>query len=223
MGVNLNSDDRTYIPTDPPGFTHTGSQVPVPTIIGDTKAVAQNGTSGTILYYPSGFDVNEFAAGTLQINVGSMFGTRATLRWLSVELTDNDFGKLKLFGGGIQHSISQYFSDWPIDLAAGVFYQTFDVSDDLVKSKALHFDVTGSKRYNWLQPYVGVGYDKLDMESHYTSSTGGGNIDVTLDSDTAMHLTLGAQAIFSVVHFYGEANLASTNGVAVGLSFGNGY
>ncbi len=222
MGMTFDDEDRTYSPKDPPGFTSTES-VRAPTIIGPTQAVLQNGQSGTVLYHPSGFDIEEFAAATTQVTIGSVLGTRAVVRWLSVNFTDDDIGKFTLFGIGAQHSISQYFSNLPVDLAAGAFYQTFDVGDDLVQSKALQLNVTASKAYNWLQPYVGVGYDQLDMEAHYASSTGGGTIDVDFDTETSAHFTVGAQAKLAVVHLYGEANLAATNGFAVGLSFGNGF
>ncbi len=47
MGVTFADKDNTYIPTDPPGFTHTGGQLPVPTAVGGTTAVLQPGSGGS--------------------------------------------------------------------------------------------------------------------------------------------------------------------------------
>ncbi|MFC1573398.1 hypothetical protein ACFL6M_07350, partial [Candidatus Eisenbacteria bacterium] len=43
----------------------------------------------------------------------------------------------------------------PVDVAAGFFYQTFDLGD-IVKTNSLHLNVTGSKLLNkYVEPYVG--------------------------------------------------------------------
>ncbi|HEY3215156.1 MAG TPA: DUF6588 family protein [Candidatus Eisenbacteria bacterium] len=219
MGVAFDDEDRTYRPTDPPGFTSNGP-VDAPTVIGDEQAVAQSGQGGTTLYHPGGFDIGEFAVAVPQLTIGSVMGTRAVVRWISLDLGDSDFGRLSLFGFGAQHSISQYFPGLPVDLAAGVFYQSFRIDDDLVDTKALHVDVTGSRSLGMLQPYVGVGFDRFDMEAEYDDSNSGQKIRVDFDTESDAHLTLGALLHLPVVKLHGELNVASTNGAAIGLSFG---
>jgi hypothetical protein len=220
MGVNFDDDDRSYTPTDPPGFTGTGP-ASAPTVIGGTESVSQPGQGGTTLYHPGGFDIGEFAFAAPQLSIGTIAGTMATVRWISIDIGDSDLGKFELFGLGAQHSLSQYMEGFPIDLAAGLFYQSFKISDTLVDAKTWHFNVTGSKQFGILQPYVGLGYDSIDMKSEYTESGSGTTIAVDFDPESNVHLTLGSEANFVLLKLYGELNFAAQTGVAVGLSFGN--
>uniref|UniRef100_A0A832I6B7 Transporter n=1 Tax=Eiseniibacteriota bacterium TaxID=2212470 RepID=A0A832I6B7_UNCEI len=221
MGVTLPDDERTYRPTPPPGFTPI-EDVQAPTVTGSGTAVAQQGQGGTTLYHPGGFDIGEFAFAAPQLSVGGLFGTRLVARWISVELGDSDLGSFDLFGVGAQHSISQYVPAMPFDLAAGLFYQSFSIDDDLVKSSALHLNVTASKSFGLVQPYLGVGYDTFELEAEYEDDTNpGNNIAVKLDKKSNAHLTLGLMVGFPVVKLYAEGNIAAANGAAVGLSFGN--
>jgi hypothetical protein len=220
MGVSFDDEDRSYTPSDPPGFTGTGP-VSAPTVIGDTKSVSQPGQGGTTLYHPGGFDIGEFAFGAPQLTIGGFAGTQATVRWISIDIGDSDLGKFELFGIGAQHSISQYFEEMPIDLAAGVFYQNFKIDDTLIDAKTWHFNVTGSRQYGILQPYVGVGFDSIDMSSEYTDSGTSTRIAVDFDPESNFHLTLGSEANLKLLKLYGEVNFAARTGLAVGLSFGN--
>ena len=219
MGVAFDDADRVYTPTDPPGFSGTGS-VQAPTVIGSTQAVEQAGAGGTTLYHPGGFDLGEFAVAVPELTLGSVRGTRAVARWISVDVGNADFGKLELFGVGAQHSVSQYFKGLPVDVAAGVFYQSFKIHKNLVDTSALHFDLTASRSYGPLQPYVGVGFDRFTMKSEYTDGATRTRIAVDFDDESNMHLTLGGLLNFPIVKVHGEMNVAAVNGAAVGLSFG---
>lgn len=222
MGINFKDESRTYTPTAPPGFAPSGPMVAAPTVIGSTLAVAQAGQGGATLYNPGGLDITEFAVAVPQLSIGSVFGTRAIVRWISVDVSNSDFGKIEYLGYGVQHSISQYFPGLPVDLAAGFFKQTFDIGkNDLVTSDALHFNVTGSKKFSAFEPYVGLGYDTFDMDAKYASTTNpGNNIAVKFDKESNAHFTVGIQALLAFTRLSAEFNAAAENGVAVGLSLG---
>ena len=217
MGVTFSDADRTYTPTDPSGF----STVQAPTVVGDTQAVASTGPGGATIYHPGGFDLNEFALAVPQLSIGSIAGTRAVVRFLSVDIAENEIGHFSLFGIGAQHSIRQYLSALPVDVAVGAFYQRLKIGDnDLVKVNTFAVNATGSKRFGMLEPYVGVGLDNLSMDANYTETNTGQAIHVGFDSSTDLHLTGGVQLVMPVVRFHAEGNIAATNGVAVGLTFG---
>ncbi len=109
----------------------------------------------------------------------------------------------------------------PVDLALGAFYQTFSISDDLLDTKAFHIDVTGSRRFRYVEPYVGLGYDNFKMDAEYESSSNPGQkISVDFDPENDVHLTVGALAHLAFVKLHGELDVAATNGAAIGLSFG---
>jgi len=221
MGVNFKDEDRTFVPVDPPGFQSSPSGQAVSTIIGDTKSVGVQGQGGTQLNYPGGFDVSTFTVAAPELTVGSFFGTRAVVRWFSAELGNSDYGKLELFGIGGQHSISQYVPLLPVDVAVGAFYQTFKLGDGLLDSKAFHMDVTGSKRFGVIQPYVGIGFDTFKMDVDYTSTADPGqHISVSMPDQSSAHFTVGAQASLAIVKLHAEFDAAANTGAAIGLSFG---
>jgi hypothetical protein len=221
--VVFDDGDRTYHPTDPPGFVGL-APVEAPTVIGDGVAVPQAGQGGATLYHPGGLDLRQFTVAVPQLTVGSAFGTRAVVRWISVDLGDSDLGKLTLFGIGAQHSISRYLPKLPVNLAAGLMYQTLTLGDDkLIDTKGLHFDITASRRFNLLEPYASLGYDTFSMKAKYESKTAspGEKITVDFDRENSAHLALGLQFRLPFVRLHGEFIAAAQTGAALGLDFGN--
>jgi len=222
MGVKFADEDRLFTPTDPPGFSSVAPIQQAPTVVGGTSAVTQNGQGGATLYYPGGFDIGEFAFAAPQLSIGSVMGTRAVVRWAAGNFSsDNFIEKISFFGIGAQHSLSQYVPMLPVDLALGVFYQKFKVNDSLLDTQAFHVDVTGSRSFPILQPYAAIGFDSFKMDAAYEDTSNPGiSIAVDFDRKTNVHLTAGVLANLAFATLHAEANIAATNGVAVGLSFG---
>jgi hypothetical protein len=218
MGVRFSDEDRLFTPTAPSGF----APVQAPTIVGATSAVSQGGPGGATLYYPGGFDIGEFAFAAPQLSIGSVMGTRAVVRWAAGNFSsDNFIERISVFGIGGQHSISQYLPALPMDLAVGVFYQTFKINDTLLETKAFHMDVTGSRSFAILQPYAAIGFDTFKMDAAYEEAGNPSNtIAVDFDRKSNVHLTAGVLANLAFATLHAEANIAATNGVAVGLTFG---
>jgi hypothetical protein len=222
MGVKFADEDRLFTPTDPAGFTSVAPIEQAPTVVGGTSAVTQNGQGGATLYYPGGFDIGEFAFAAPQLSIGSLMGTRAVVRWFAMDFaSDNFIDKVSFFGVGAQHSLSQYVPMLPVDLALGVFYQSFKINDSLLDTQAFHVDVTGSRSFPILQPYAAIGFDSFKMDAAYEDATNPGvNIAVDFDRKTNVHLTAGVLANLAFATLHAEANIAATNGLAVGISFG---
>jgi hypothetical protein len=226
--VSFSDDDRVYTTPDLPGFGSTEA----PTVIGDTQpspSPTLSGPGGASFTYPSGFDLKKFGIIVPQVTIGSIAGTRAIIRYVSLNLGDSeeDLGDFKFWGIGGQHSISRYLPGLPIDVAAGAMLQGFTIGkDDLVKSSAFALNVTGSKKFGMVvsvEPYVGIGIDSFSMDAKYDLDLGGGEIlpiEVNFDRQTDFHGTIGAGVNLPGVKINGELNLAAVNGYAVGLSFG---
>lgn len=219
--VSFDDADRVFTTPDVPGFGTTEA----PTVIGDTQSVSQSGPGGATLQYPGGFDLEKFGIAVPQLTIGSVLGTRAIVRYISLSLADEneDLGDFTLWGIGGQHSISRYLPGFPVDVAAGVMYQQFNIGDDdLVKANALALNVTGSRKFGAVisvEPYVGVGLDSFSMDAEYTAEDDT-NVSVSFDRENDFHGTLGANVNLPILKVHGEVNLAATNGYALGVSFG---
>ncbi len=136
---------------------------------------------------------------------------------------DIEIGSVGLWGLGARHSISQYMTDPPVDIAAGFMYQSFELGDDLIDSWGFTFGVQASKRFPSgfaiIEPYAGLSFDTFQMDVAYDDEDGD-PVALEFDSSSTAHLTLGLHAQASVVSLYGEYNLAKQSGFAFGMGFG---
>ncbi|MBD3235288.1 MAG: hypothetical protein GF330_01125 [Candidatus Eisenbacteria bacterium] len=220
MAVGFDDADRTYVPTLPESYSGvTASEVP--TVIGDPAGSTISGPGGLQKAYPGGFDLEGIEMATPQVAVGSIFGTRGVVRYMAGELGDTDLGDLSYLGYGAQHSISQWLPDLPVDLAAGIFVHSFESGDEVVKISSTHVNLTASKQFGVLQPYVGVGYDATTTDVKVEDEVDPeDSVEISLESDNVFHLTLGAMARLSAVGVFFEFNAAAGTGFALGLDIG---
>lgn len=220
MAIGYADEDRVYLPTDPEGFSSL-EPTEVPTIVGDTQGIAVPGEGNLTRIYPGGFDLSGFEIAVPQLTIGSYYGTRATIRYIALDLGDSDLGDFAYFGIGGQHSITQWFRNAPVDVAAGLFFQSFRVGEDVVRATALHLDLTASRQFGLIQPYLGLGYDsmKLSVEAEDEDDPEL-SIDFTLDDETSVHFTLGLLARVSIFDLFFEYNVAAANGFALGFDLG---
>ncbi|MCK4546476.1 MAG: hypothetical protein KAW17_03450 [Candidatus Eisenbacteria sp.] len=220
MAIGYDDEDKTYLPTDPPGFTSLVS-TRVPTVIGDPTGVIVEGQSSLAQLYPGGFNLDGFEIAVPELSIGSIFGTRVLVRYIALDLGDSEFGEFKYIGYGAQHSISQWLPLLPVDLAAGFFMQGFEIGNDVVKASATHFNVTASKQFAIFQPYVGLGYDSIELDAKYVDEDYPDlSFDLTLDNETNMHLTTGLLVKLTPVQVFVELNSGAATGIALGLHFG---
>jgi hypothetical protein len=231
MSVLFSDDDRTFGARTEPGFT-PAQTVDAPTVVGPGEAKVVTGDGGTSYAFPGGFDLNSFALAAPQFRFGSYMGTEALIRYFALDVGDNEFGSVSLFGFGLRHSISQYLGpDFPVALAGGFFWQTFKMGEnnaggDLLDASAFTIGVHASKRYGegiaYVEPYAGLSMDRFSMEVSYETEGLDEPIIIDLDfgTDTTVHLTLGLAARLAFMGANAEYNLAGQNGFSFGLSFG---
>jgi hypothetical protein len=230
MGVIFGDDDRTFSAVTEGSFTPTQT-VDAPTIVGSGEAVEVTGSGGSVYAFPGGFDLNSFGLIVPQFRVGGIMGTEAIIRWFGFSPdTDSEFGDISLFGLGLRHSVSQYIDSFPLDVAAGFMWQSFkvgenDSGDDLISSDAFSFGVQASKPFGagfvTLEPFAGLSFDTFSMNINYESDVTDDTIDLDLDSENTVHLTLGAGLHLPIAHIHGAFNLASQSSFNFGLSLGN--
>ncbi len=219
MLVEFDEDDRAYTPVPVEGF----EDVDAPTVIGDTGGATSNGPGGTVIEYPGGFDLEKMALAAPQLTIGAVAGTQAIIRWIAYDISDSDFDDFELWGAGVQHSISQWFPGFPVDLAAGFMYQEFNVDEETIDAKTWTLNVTGSKRFGagvYFEPYAGLGYDSLEMTSNYTNTSLSEDIEVEFETQNDLHVAFGAGVGLPGVKLHAEYTIAAENAFAGGISFG---
>lgn len=197
----------------------------VPTVIGDKGAVYVDGDGSTRFAFPGGFDIASFSVVVPQLRIGSLYGTEALLRYFYFNMTEAEFGVFNLYGFGLRHSISQYmYKSIPVDMALSIFWQQFSLDngergDDLVVADALTVGLHASKRFDMFEPYVGITYDRFKVDVNYESENELDSINLSFDSDDALHLTFGLSCQVAFITTSGEYNFGNQNAYSVGVAF----
>jgi hypothetical protein len=203
------------------GFFSPVQTAKVPTIFGDTEGASVTGAGGTVYAFPAGFGVDNFPTAVPQITIGAFHGTEATVRFATAN-TEKEIGKIDLLGIGVRHSISQYLPNAPLDIAAGVFWQSFKIGD-IMDAKALSLGVQGSLTRGVLTAYAGLAYESGSLKLDYTHEVAGENLSVDFDLDAANTIrgTLGLTLDLMIARLHAEYGLASQSTLTVGLGLGH--
>jgi hypothetical protein len=222
MAVLFSDGDREFAASTEDGFSPF-TTVKAPTVVGSGTAKTVSGDGGTTFSFPGGFDLNSFAIAVPQLQLGTIHGTQALVRFFAMDTGDTELGNISLFGIGVRHSVSQYLGPlFPVDIAAGFIWQTFSLGDKLIDSNAFSMGAQASKRFQVLEPYAGLSVDTFSMDVEYTSDAGGTsqNINMSFDSNTSLHFTLGLSLRLLLLNAFGEYNIAGQNSFSFGLGFG---
>lgn len=224
MAVIFSDDDATFTAVTE-GWFSPETTIEAPTVVGSGDAVTvENIGEGTTFSFPGGFDLNSFTLTVPQLRIGSFRGTEAVIRYFGLDVGDAEVGDIGLFGFGLRHSISQYLGPVPpVDLAAGFMYQSFELGDELLDAKAFSIGVQASRKlpmgFVSLEPYAGLSFDTFSMDVKY-DDTEGAPIELSFESESTAHLTMGLHVSAALVSLYGEYSIANQNGFALGMAFG---
>ena len=212
MSVYFSDADRTFMATTE-GLFSPETTTEAPTVVGDNGVLWIEGNGGTHYAFPSGFDIGSFSTFVPQLRVGSIYGTEAVFRYAYLDQGSALLGDLHfdLYGVGLRHSISQYMTDLPIDMAMSVFYQRFEMgererSDDFVTAKTLSIGLQVSKRFAMLEPYAGLAYDRFSLYAQYERDPDD-RVDLSFGWEDVLQLTLGLSANLAFLNVHGEYNI----------------
>jgi len=226
VAVLFSDDDETFDATTEDGFLPE-QIVEAPTVVGSGDALVIPGDGATSFAFPGGFSLNSFTLAVPQFRIGSYKGTEALIRYFALDTGDVEIGNVSLYGFGLRHSVSQYFSEpVPVDVAAGFFWQTFSLGDDLIDANAFTFGVQASKRLEagvvLFEPYVGLSVDSfsMDVTYDYEGEEETESIDLSFESDTGFRATVGMAVTASIVGLNAEYSLSDRSSFAFGLSLG---
>ena len=219
MAARFSDDQRTFVATTT-GYFSPLQEVDVPTVIGDPKGASAVSPDGTEYVFPGGYDMISFMIGVPSFTIGSIFGTEATLRYFKARLNE-ELGDFSLFGIGARHSVSQYFPTLPLDIAAGIFYHKFKISDIVTSNVyCLHAEV--GKSLNIMDVYGGLAYEANTARVEYTFDSGVETEDVSIDvtGKNKFRLTAGVGFNFTLFHINLDYNIGNQNVLNAGISLG---
>ena len=205
---------RTEDPFSPPVTTEA------PTVFGSIEEKQVEGTGGTVFVFPGGLDVKWLPLVVPQVTIGSILGTDLTVRYFGMKIND-DLGEVKLLGYGLRHSISQYIPLLPVDLAVGIFRQTFEVGG-VVEASSMNYGLEGSVAFGILTLYGGLSYESanLNISYEYGSGSTAENISFDLKAANSVRMIVGCSIRLAVLQLYADYNLADQSVFSAGLGFG---
>lgn len=176
--------------------------------------------------YLDGFPMMPSAA--VQLDLSGFIGTGISIRYMpSVEF--NSMGKMKIFGGGIAHNLSYWFSEsFPVDIGVAFYFQDFRLGK-VFKNFTTQTGLFVSKKIGGavaLIPYGGFTFESstTHIEYDYTFDTPAGsqNGNVSLDVDGAndFGFVFGSTLVFPVISLNFDMKIAHTMTGSVGVGFG---
>jgi len=176
-----------------------------------------------------------------QLSVGTVLGTRATIRYIpTINLStipgpslflDEDFGKISYFGFGLQHNPGVFLpTPLPLDVAVAFYTQTFKIGEEFFKVKTTAFGVNASKKLGIgpinITPYAGFMLEKSTIDIAYTyeveSLLGSPqNIDIALhfEGENKSRIILGLSVKLLLFNINADYNIGKWNSYTVGIMF----
>ena len=175
---------------------------------------------------PPGIDLNYFATPSLQASVGLPLGIEAQLRYAPPMTITEDIGDFGLFGVGGRISVDQFIPVpfFPVDIAAGAFYQSLTLGPVDISSSIIHAEV--SKSIPMLTVYGGFGLESSTLTAKYTMdnpdiSDTPQEYEIEIDGENSFRTTVGVRLkllLLSINADYSLSEYPSAN-LGVGVTF----
>jgi hypothetical protein len=222
MGALVKDEQKTFTANTPAGFTP--GTFSTATVFGG-KGTEVTSTVNPLLKYRGAdgvFNTSIFPQGVPQIRIGSIQGTEALVRFVTIpKIGGETLPKTTLWAAGLRHSLSQWIPDSPLDLAVGVYYGRF-TAGDIIESKEFSVGVQASKSLSILTVYGGLAVEKSTMDLNYTSSNAAaaGQVSVSIEGANKFRATAGAALSLGFFHLFADANFGTVMLFSGGIGFG---
>ena len=200
------------------------------TLLERTETVGANVITLPIGGFAAISDLSFLPLAAPQLSLGTVLGTRVTFRYLPSITLDEELGKFKYFGFGIQHNPGVLLpTPLPFDVAVGYFTQTLEIGT-LFKAKTTAFGINASKKLGVgpinITPYAGFMLEKSTIDITYDFVLDEGSIDeqvipiaFELEGENRSRLTLGLSIRLLMLNFNADYNIGKYNSVTVGVMF----
>jgi hypothetical protein len=162
-----------------------------------------------------------------QLTLGTVYGTNLTLRWLPEIETNEDIGKVKFFGFGIQHNpaVWGFLPPLPLDVSLGYFTQSLKVGT-LFEARSQAFNINASKQFGFrflnVTPYGGIQYETSTFDFSYDLDVDGEAVPVKFSVDGAnkYRATAGVSIRLLAININGDYNLGKYQSFSAGVMVG---
>lgn len=222
-GTFINDPRRSYQAPTPEGFSPRSFETA--TIVGGKGTTVPHATIHGFSFKGSDGIINSNLLSLVvpQLTISSLFGTELSARCIPLpKLGDGKFPSATLWGIGVRHSLSQYFTDSPAELAIGGFYNRF-ILGDYIDLRGFTASLQASRRFEVFVLYGGLGYEAGRMELAYqtTDPQAPPAVDVTLESANSVRFTVGASFDIQALQLYADASFGAVTTLTIGVGFGN--
>lgn len=191
----------------------------VPSILGERDAIILEGNANSTYIFPGGFDMDRVLLGTPQITIGGFLNSEVTARFLAFPMGE-DLDNVRFYGIGARHSISNYFTNSPVDLSVGYMYHHTQADQYLDSDQHLlsaHLGKSGKIFSGQLM----LGYQASDSDIHYIYDEGGVNeteVNLNLQNQNPFIMEAGMGAKLGPV--MANASISYSEHIAAALGIG---
>ena len=226
MSAMIDDELKQYTATLPNGFDPQTASMP--TIFGGTAPTITHASNPSLTWRGSDglLDNSDyFPTAVPQLRIAGLLGTELAVRYFSssiapLNLDEEDFPELKLFGVGLRHSLNRYIA-LPFDLAISGAFNSLTFGD-IVDLNSNSIGVQAGRSFGILGLFGGIASDGGTMNLSYTSTnpTAPGSVDIDLDVSRTIRFSAGAGVRFGFLNLIGEASVGDVTTFAGGLRFG---
>jgi len=162
-----------------------------------------------------------------QVSVGLIFGTEVMVRYLP-EIDAGDIGKVKFWGVGVKHSISQWIPLplFGIDITGQYVMQQLKVGE-ILESNHTAMNVQVSRRFGFIllsvTPYAGFGLESSDLKVDYVIENSGNpqldgsHVAFDLDGDNTSRLTVGGRIQLAFLTVNADYSMGAYDSYSAGV------
>jgi uncharacterized protein DUF6588 len=228
---------RQLVPVNVSGPTISGSGEIQFTYAGSTMDIIYNNQAYTVhidsvteTTSVKGLDMGIVPLAAVQLSIGTLAGTKISLRYLPPVNFNSSIGKITSYGFAIQHNPLVWFKkEMPFDLALSYSFNKMSIGD-MFKSTASQFGIMAGKTFGAdlvsFTPYIALSLESAstDVNYNYSYTDSDGNsytqrISFTSESANNLRFRLGGALRLSVVTLHADYNFARHNSVSAGLGF----
>ncbi len=220
MATVIGSAEEEYNAVAPSHFNQ--QTVRTATIFGDRGAVIQGPEGLTYQFQNGQLNLDYLPLVAPQLTIGNIFHTQLVFRFFTYS-DDSEAPDIDMFGIGVRHGVNQYFKNLPVDLAIGVFYQTFNIGE-MIDTRFFAINGMASRKFSLLTLYGGVQYENSNMNLIYTYSGAAADEDADIDiefrSDNHIRGMAGVNLSLGLLHLRTDVNLGKTSILSAAVGFG---